>query len=235
MGYLGSKPILAAARAMREKYPLQQFGQPYDSKWHDGATACAGTSWQFILRFWKNKHYTLDQVAVLAGYPTREQWANWGGLQPTQIQRLIYKAKLPYKLIVNPTWATVSQATNLGPVFVPTMYSHWPEWRGAPYTGRFDGRPNGYAIKGGKTQATFSGRHATVYLGYLPWDDSDADTTVDAYHAFVMEPNHNSASRPEDPPYDIITTTQYRIAFEQYKANTGSTYIFVPTRSWTKP
>jgi hypothetical protein len=229
MGYLGSKPSLSAALAIRRAHPLQQFGQPYDSRWADGAQACGATTWQFLIRFWTGKHYTLDQIAIIAGHPR-----NSGGLEYHEMLQLIYRLRLPYKIIKNQPFETAMRASNAGPVWIPTQYSWWPEWRGYVYHGiRADGNPNGFALTAGKTQlAGFSGRHATVLLGYLPWDDSDADTTVDAYHAFVMEPNHNSASRPEDPPYDVITTQQYRRAYDAYRSINGSVYAAVPTRTW---
>jgi hypothetical protein len=210
---------LSKCLSHRRNHPFQQFGQAYDTLSNNGATGCTDTCLQFIARIWGKSSYTHDQIRRRVGHTNR-----YTGLNYAEVSAFLKSIGLSYTRHSGSTEISAGQmltASRRGPVLFGEMYSWHPEWRGYHYAGlTANSTPNGYARpleKAGKTQLTgFTGRHAGVLLGY------------DGDNVYVMEPNHNSPSRPENPPYDILTVAQFKALIASFKRATGTTYCFTP-------
>jgi hypothetical protein len=218
------------ALALRRTNPFQQFGQAGDMYTFGGAAGCTHTVLQYLALLWKGRWYSHDQISIMVGYPKPAYNGRMRGLYPSEVRTFIYKAGLPYKVVNSMSAYDVLQKTSLGPVAFGHAYSWVPEWYSFVYNGiRADGRPNGYAQpfdKAGKTQLSgFTGAHMGVVLG---WDSAQSPSQPRVY---IWEPNHNSPSRPENPPYDKVTSAQFRNVYESYRRVLGrSLYAIVPTR-----
>lgn len=135
--------------------------------------------------------------------------------------------------------AVVRIAREKGPVLI--CYSYWshPQWNGYTYQGRkLSGtarnnsggnvkvgiaRPSGQA---GLTQWTYSGRHSAIVVGAF---QSQSRGTK---QAIIRDPNHNSASRPERPAYDLVTMAQ----LDRMLRSWGPTsLVLVPRRASNPP
>lgn len=218
----------------REARPFQQFGQSGDAYTANGATGCTHTVLQWFAWFLKGAWYTHDQISKMVGYPNQSLVAvnRRRGLYPSEVSTFLKKAGLPYTVKFGLTATQVINIANkLGPVGFGHQYSWVPEWRGFRYGGIVaDGKPNGFAYpygKAGKTQLVgFTGAHFGIYFGY---DTAMSNGTTRAY---AWETNHGSPARPERPPYDRMTTTQFRSMYDSYKNGLGRTpYAVVPTRA----
>lgn len=217
------KAALAKSLELRRKRPFQQFGQSNDARTNNGATGCTDTCLQFLLLLWKGKWMTHDQIRAKVGHTNR-----YTGLNYSEVQAFCRAMGLPYQVKLGLSATEIFSLSNRAPVMVGEAYSWHPERRGYVYMGiRADGKPNGFAEQSGKTQLKgFTGAHATVLLGY---DHTDSDAPYDVY---VFEPNHGSPSRPEKPPYDEISTTQFRNLYASYTKVLGrKSYALVPTKS----
>ena len=220
------KPILDAWVAFSAEHPeLQQFGQTGDVSTFNGATGCTHACFQRLILGIKGQHVTQDQISRACGHPwPRNNRAMRGMYSPQEGMRVVVHYGLPYQYLYRPAWSTVLKALALGPVLLPVKYDWWPEWRGCVRYGvRADGRPNGFAFRGGKTQIFgFSGTHAVLVLGY--------HKTPAGYRAYANEPNHGAPARPEKPPYDIVTTAQLKKAWEKTLLLQPN-WAYVPTRA----
>lgn len=218
------------ALASRRAKPSQQFGQPSDGSVQNGARGCTHTVLQWLAWLWKKKWYTLDQVSKLAGYP---YGAN-RGLRPTEVSRFCKAVGLPYVVKFGlTTQQLLNYANERGPVGFGHSYSWWPERYGYVYMGvRADGKPNGFAApKGDRGRTQLKGfvppndAHFGVILGY------DRAKPGDYPRVVAWEPNHGSPSRPEKPPYDLMTTRQIIDTYQSYQKVLGrSLYALVPTK-----
>jgi hypothetical protein len=214
------------AMKLRTDRPFQQFGQTDDESTRNGANGCTHTVLQYLALLWRGRWYSQDQVSSLAGFPGGNR-----GLYPSEVQRFCDRAGIPYRVTHNLTALSVLKLSERGPVGFGHAYSHWPEWYGFRYgTIIADGRPNGYAgplRAAGKTQLSgFTGAHFGLVLG---WDPSK---TVTTRRVVAWEPNHDSPARPENPPYDQMTSGQFRIVYESYERVLRRTpYALVPTRN----
>jgi hypothetical protein len=143
-------------------------------------------------------------------------------MRPSEIETFIRWARFPYVLRRSLTTSQIAAYAKRGPVLVGHVYGQTPEWEGYVYAGvKADGLPNGFADpkgKAGKNQlAGFeNGRHMGVLLG-----------TVDAFHCYWFDPNHDSSARPERVPYDVMTSKQLDRLVQSYP---GGSYVFIPTR-----
>lgn len=208
----------------------QQFGQTNDSWVWDGATACTHTCWQKLLKLWKGLTYSLNSVNTLAGMPRNavNDRDRPRGMTIAESKRLVARTGLPYVYKANPTIAQIRTYGQRGPVLYGVRYGSVPEKRGFVYRGqRADGRPNGFARVNGKTQLSGAEgiRHACLYLA-----DRRIETSAGAYvrtEILRFEPNHGSPSRPERPPYDVISLAQLEREYRDYP---GERFAFVPTR-----
>lgn len=224
---------------------LQQFGQSNDSASFDGRTGCGFTVLQALALGWKNKTYTHNQIAAMVGYPTALQMITQTGLTQSQVRTFINKAQLPYVIVpATPnarewTYSEVMRRANLfGPVAVALRYDDQPEWKGKVYLGtKADGKPNGYASplgKAGKTQLTGfeNGSHLDLVLGYHVIRNPNG--TVNRRVVHVKDPNHGSTIRPERPPFDDMTETQFKQLYESPRKIGRRLYAIVPTQTFVK-
>lgn len=225
--------VLRAIRK-REQRPSQQFGQANDAYTANGATGCTHTVLQWLAWYIKGRWYTHDEISKMVGYPNQSKIAvsKQRGLYPSEVSSFLRRAGLPYVVRFGLTNQQVLQIANkLGPVGFGHHYGWVPEWQGYRYGGVVaDGRPNGFAApsgKAGKTQLTgWAGAHFGLLLGYNSTDP------VTAKRVYYWEPNHNSGSRPEDPPYDRCTTPQWKALYNSYHDVLGrSLYAIVPTKA----
>lgn len=223
---------LRAEKAMRVRRgkPTQQFGQAGDVSTNNGALGCTHTVLQYLAWLWFGDWYTHDQISRMSGWGT--PWPE-RGLRPSEVQEFCRQAKLPYVLKFGLTASEVLGHTAKAPVAFGHSYSYWPEWYQYVYAGRkADGQPNGFSRplgKAGRTQLSgFVPPNDAHYGVVLGWDQTASSS---AYRVAAWEPNHNSPSRTEDPPYDLMTSTQFQRVYESYRKVLGRTlYALVPTR-----
>lgn len=211
---------------------FQQFGQGNDDWVWNGATACTHTIVQTLVYIWFGKTVTLNAVNAAAGMPhnARNKVGQPRGMNNTELERAFKFYGLPYEIVWRMTADQLLQYSNRGPVFYGMRYGSAPTKRGFRYMGVLARAP--FARLNGRTQLTGfnNGRHAVLMLGYRTL--VDATGKVVAYIAFRKEPNHGSASRPEHPPYDQITTTQAKAEYLAYRDVLGNTlYAAIPTRN----
>lgn len=212
----------------RDNRWAQQFGQGDDQTTFNGATGCTHAILQRLIKARTGARVSQDHISQVAGYPLPYENPGRRGLRPSEVQKVLNHYDLPYR-IVSIGFDELKGYRPRGPIMLGVMYSWWPEDRGYVYNGvKADGRPNGYAIRNGKTQLSgFKGRHAVLWLG-------SRAATVGGHRiseSFSNEPNHGSASRPEKPDYDATRTRQIRKAYEAYQAdNGGAEYAWIPTR-----
>lgn len=221
------------AMARRRGRPFQQFGQPDDASTFGGATACTHTVLQFLATLWLGKWYSHDQVSKLAGYPSAANNPTRRGLRPSEVQRFCDAVKLPYVVKLNMSAFDMLEVSRRGPIGFGHSYSTWPEWYGFHYAGRVaDGSPNGYA-------RPFKAAGRTQLAGFVPPNDAhfglllgwDKTASSGAARVVAWEPNHGSGARPEKPPYDLMTSAQFRKVFESYQKVLHRTpYALIPTR-----
>lgn len=230
---MGLSASAQKAIALRQRRPYQQFGQSGDTFTANGSTGCTHTVLQFLAELWGKGFYTHDQISRIAGYPNQSlvgNLANRRGLRPSEVQAFCDRIGLPYQVRLGLTPAAVLAAAQTAPVGFGHVYGWVPEWKGFRYAGRVaDGQPNGFAQplgKAGKTQLTGfeRGAHFACVLG--------AGQGATSYQVYVQEPNHGSVSRPEKPPYDIYSKTQFERLYTSYQRVLGRTpYALVATRS----
>jgi hypothetical protein len=223
--------------ALARRWPVQQFGQDHDARSHDGATGCTDTTVQVIYHGWTGGTITHDRIRELAGY-TDAQYAARSGLTGVQVQRVMDRLSLPYRVRYGLTAPeTMRLANTHGPVIVGVAYGWWPEWFGFRYRGvTADGKPNGYASprgQAGKSQLVgFTGAHAVLTLGYTVTRRAGV---IVARTVRAKEPNHGSRLRPERPPFDSITADQYAAAYNSLRLQLGRRpYAVVPLEPFVR-
>ena len=200
---------------------LFQFGQEQDSLAGDGMWACGHTSVQTIVKIWKDKRVSINEVERLCG--TRPDPEN-DGISNLEIVRALRALDLPYKSVSGVSHREIlKMSRDLGPVIFLHLYYMYPKWKGYVYNGtRATVTPNGFARpygEAGRNQLTgFYGNHWAV-LGTSVWRDRRKN-----FDAFLHDPNHNSSSRPERPPYDIVTEGQFKKLYDTKRL------AIVPTR-----
>lgn len=242
MPYGPPKARLTKAINILKRHPeLQQFGQSHDDAAWNGMTACTHVICQCLEAIWNRNIISINDVNRIAQMPYRPRSYNarLGEYQPRgmnniELNRFLEARRIPYKIVWGVSMTDLLSYSNRGPVFYGMRYGSAPEWRDFVYNGiRADGRPNGYARPArhaGKTQlAGFTGRHAVLLLGYRAMYDTRGNFV--RRDAWRKEPNHNSPSRPENPPFDIITVSQASREYRDFRDVLGGTlYAAVPTR-----
>lgn len=216
----------------RDNTRLQQFGQKDDESTWGGATGCTQTILQRLIKAKTGDYYSHDEISRIASYPWPENNPTmrgmWSGGGDNEVGRVLAHFNLPYQIVTGWSFDAVREESDKGPVMLAIRYGYWPEDRGYSYHGvKADGRPGGFAIKGGKTQLVgFDyGYHATLWLGRR---------TVSGQHrSYANEPNHGSESRPERPDFDVILTTQARRAYKKYGSTGRRLLAWVPTKAFS--
>jgi hypothetical protein len=206
---------------------LQQFGQRDDDEVWDGRTACTHTCWQIITLLWTGTRLTLNQINRRAGMPKNARGSTGAprGMRIEDQLEFVKRMNLPYVYKAGLAMSDILDLSRRGPIVYGTRYGSQPDWKGKRGA---DGRPNGYALRYGRTQ--FIGaddvRHAVV-LG-LVRDVTTAAGVRLRREVLRRDPNHGSPARPERPPYDIITPRQARREYEDIESVGGTRFAFVP-------
>jgi hypothetical protein len=222
-------------RAFLTANPAQQFGQPDCSMYGDGRTACMAVVLQKLARAWLNKTYTLNQISALCGRPA----SSTVGTLPSQVARFIVRTGLPYRVADEQSEElSFDKIANLartrGPVGIGVKYSWHPDKRGITYRGiRADDKPNGYPLKGGRTQLDFAGSHAELVVA--DWTLAGIDLAWLDEQWWIVDPNHGSTVRPEKPPYDILNRRQAQQLYESRRAFGVPLLAIYPTREFVAP
>lgn len=225
-------PRLRKAILKARAWKVQQFGQANDYYTFGGATGCTHTVLQRLIYLWKGKKVSHDTISKIAGYPLPGRNSGRRGLRPTEVMRVVNHYGLPYKVVYGLSAGQVLEKAKLGPVGFGHVYGWWPEWKGYVYNGtRADGKPNGFASPSGEAGRTqLSGFNYGAHFGMVLGVADGTGGTADVVYAF--EPNHNSASRPENPAYDRMTRTQFARCYNSYSDILGrSPYALVPTKT----
>lgn len=223
------------ARTRLEAWPVQQFGQSADTSAFNGATACTHVCWQKIAYIWLGRKYSIDQISSFAGYYREKNTAGQPrGMNVGESVRLIARLNLPYVFKSTLDWEDIWQIVSTrGPVIYATRYGAQPDWRGYLYNGiRADGKPNGFAYKAGRTQLSGfeNGAHAVIAASTRTLRDNSGHKV--RTELVRQDPNHGSPSRPERPPYDLISKTQGSYEYRAHANLPNRGYIaFVPTRA----
>lgn len=220
-------------RARLEAWPVQQFGQSNDYSAFDGATACTHVVWQKIIWIWRGQKYSIDQISRFAGYyRERNSLGQPRGMAVGESVRLIAALNLPYvfksTLNFDEIWARIQRA----PVPYATRYGSQPDWRGYVYNGmKADGKPGGFAWRAGRTQLTGFENGAHMVLGATTRKLLDSSGKPIRTELIRHDPNHGSASRPERPPYDLISRAQGEREYNAHADLPNRGWIaFVPTK-----
>jgi hypothetical protein len=207
-----------------------QFGQPDSGL--VSSSGCTDTCIQLIVWMALGKRVSLNLVRRRSGAPAQ---------QPMEIHealRALRSFGLPYIAIDDFSSASlVGIARARGPVILCEKYWSHPQWQGYRYLGkRLDGTTRtgqgrkvtvGFSRpfkRSGLSQWNFRDGHAVL----LGTDDyRDVGRPKPQHFAVVRDPNHNSASRPERPAYDLVTLTQLRRMIDSWSAGR---LAMVPTR-----
>lgn len=215
---------------------LQQFGQTHDVSTMGGHTGCMHTELQRIVLAVTGHRVTHDEISAIARYPwpahnPTERGLTYGVNGHSEVERVIAHFKLPYKVVLGLSFDEVHDAVEKAPAIIAVKYLWWPEHKGTVYNGhKADGQPGGYAYHGGKTQLEgFTGAHAVLYIGGRVVKVGRAQQR----RLYANDPNHGSASRPEQPDYDAVKPAHLQRAYERYHDIGGRALMaIVPTRSY---
>ena len=214
---------------MRRANPVHQFGQSNDATTFAGRTACTHVALQVLIEFWTGRRATIDEISRIAFYPKPAANPEMRGLRPVEVVRVLQHFKMPYRLALGLSVEELLRASNKGPCLFGMRYGDYPRNDALP---PWRARPPYAEVNGATQRAGFDGAHAGVLGGY------EFDATDARYEAYTVEPNHASGrpENPKNPPFDLITTSQLRQAFEAIKTTAwNATYAFVPTREWNGP
>lgn len=225
----------------------QQFGTSDDESTFNGATGCMHTKLRILIRAVTGRDYSHDEISKVAGYPWPANNPNRRGLRlstdpDSEVMRVVRKFGLPYVpyfydgVLTDRLWERVKTNMRESPLIIGMKYSHYPEDKGYVYMGRrADGYPVGFALAHGKTQLSGAENiaHAVMLIAY--WES----TKYDRWVVSSKDPNHGSPSRPERPPFDLVTPTQTKKMINSLRQLTlrpgeprSLTFLF-PTRTIT--
>ena len=197
--------------------PRFQFGQagvPFSLQ----KVACTDTCAQMIIHYFEDQLVSLNEIRRDSGAVPYGK-----GLTITQTLRALELNKVTHY-----NWATGYNRTfmisrlKLGPVIASVNYRYYPTWDGHCAT-------TNKAQSGGKTDCAFNGAHAVLVIGIIPVYYRGS---LSRYDYLVRDPDHNSPSRKEKPPYDRISEAQLKRAMENITYILGWSYptIMYPTK-----
>lgn len=177
-----------------------QFGQP-GVPWSLQKVACTDTCVQMVIRFFKDKTISLNEIRRDAG-----QVPYGKGLTVTQALRaLALNGVSNYRWDVGYNRANMLARLKLGPVIVSTNYRYYPAWKGHCTN------TASKAEVGGKTDCSFTGAHAVLVIKAIPIYSA---SRVVGYEYLVRDPDHNAPARPEKPKYDRMSEAQLKKTME---------------------
>ena len=204
-----------------------QFGQPKSDRVADGAVACTDTSIQHVVKLARDLNVSLNRVRDVSGAP------NDTPMDVDEALRALRFYGLPYEIRRGIHASEVCRiARQRGPVLIAYRYWSGPQWKGYTYLGQtLKGWAKndvgkrvyvGFArplSRAGLTQTTFRDGHS-AYIATDMWIEG-------THYAVMRDHNHNSASRPERPAYDLITMPQLNRMLRSWP---GESLALVPTR-----
>jgi len=196
--------------------------------------ACTDTSIQMIVQLAKDKKVSLNDVRRRSGAPHGTPMNAYEAL------RALHSYGLPYEIKNDiAAMGSMRSAREKGPVIICELYGAQPQWQDYVYMGRkLDGTARNYSgnkvrpgfshplRRSGLTQWTFRDGHA-VLLATSEWGDGQ-------WKGIVRDPNHNSASRPERPAYDVVSKRQLDRMISSYASKYGFKVALVPTKTVIK-
>lgn len=206
------------------KYPARyqfQSGAPCY-----GGSCCTDTCIQMIVEYYKERTYSLSYIRKVAQAKTSFNEAPCTGINYREVLNALTALGVDhYRVGWNITTDVVWNKLNTGPVIVGVYYGNYPK----NTSGRC-GSTN-HAEYGGKTDCPFSGAHAVLAIGHRLHYARDGKTILHK-DFLVRDPDHHSASRPEHPAFDRITSTQFRRTINALVPYTpfSNTYMIYPTR-----
>lgn len=216
-----------------ESWPVQQFGQAADYSAFNGTTACTHVCWQKIIWIWLGRKYSIDQISSFAGYYRKRNSAGQPrGMAVGESVRLIDRLNLPYVFKSSLDSDELWQAIQRAPVIYATRYGSQPDWRGYVYNGiKADGKPGGFAYKAGRTQLSGFENGAHAVIGGTTRTLYTSSGARVRQELLRHDPNHGSPSRPERPPYDLISKAQMEREYDAHANLPGRGHqAFVATK-----
>lgn len=193
-----------------------------------GDVACADTSIQMVVRIIQGKYLSLNYIRRASGNAHRVP------MSVTNAAYCLRRLGLDYELRTNITAREVMQiAREKGPVLIAEDYWAHPQWKDYVYAGhKMDGKArtaSGRSVyvgfsrpleRSGSNQWTFKLGHMVLVATSQRKDGKNV--------AYVRDPNHNSASRPQRPAWDEVNTRQ--LARMMHSFNRGRNIIAIVPR-----
>lgn len=204
-------------------YPARfQFGQ-YPTVC-GGSSCCTDTCIQMIVEYYKEKHYDLATIRKLAQRNTSFNERPCSGINGIEVLNALKNLGIThYRIGWGVDAADINVMKNVGPTLVGVHYGSYPN-----KPGRCAGTYK--AELGGRTDCNFRGAHAVLVVG----GRKHLDSTGRYLHTdlYSRDPDHNSPSRPEKPPYDRIKMSDFNIAMRNLPKYTAfrNTYAVYPTK-----
>lgn len=202
--------------------PRFQFGQRYAPC--GGASCCTDTALQELGEYWKEKTYPLYQIRRLAQEGTAFNENPCTGINHIEVLHALNRIGITwYRVAFGMDANFVASKLATGPVLVGVEGHTYPNDRTRCGTPK--------AEHGGRTQCNFYGAHAVLALRYQKHLDKDTNKLLH-YDFVTRDPNHNSASRPEEPTFDRITKAQFDKSMKDLPRYTrfSTTYCIFPTK-----
>jgi hypothetical protein len=207
-------------------YPARfQFGQ--SGAPCGGSSCCTDTVIQMIVEYYKDRTYSLSQIRKYAQAKTGFNENSCTGINHVEaLNALKAMGVLHYKVVFGVGADFVYQKMQIGPVLVGVYYGSYPPIRGG---NTIRGKALHYAELNGKTDFPFRGAHAVLAIGGRK---HIIDGKVHHRDVYIRDPDHNSPSRPEKPPYDRIRLGDLSKAMWDLPKYTpfSQTYCIYPTR-----
>lgn len=199
------------------QYPARfQFGQ--SGAPCGGASCCTDTCIQMLGEYWKEKTYSLAKIRELAQSKTNFNESPCTGINAIEALNGLSLIGIKWYLgATNIDASFVATKITLGPVLVGVAGQSYPvDLHG--HCGSIN-----KAQHGGKTQCDFVGPHAILVLRKYKEDG--------VWKFITRDPNHHSASRPEQPKFDKITLAQLTKSIRDLPIKTAfnTTFCLYPT------
>lgn len=207
------------------KYPARfQFGQAGAPC--GGSSCCTDTCIQMILEYYEDRTLSLKQIRAYAQTGTSFNEASCTGINHVEVLNALNRLGVShYKVAYGVDHIFVANKLQIGPTLVGVHYGSYPNKKT-----HCASKAVRSAEVGGKTDCSFRGAHAILAIGRRSHNDSAGrHLHTDIY---TRDPDHNSPSRPERPPYDRIRLSDLWLAMENLPKYTAfnKTYVIYPTK-----